>query len=180
MVNSDCNSRCWRVGHSGTHTGFGKKALLPSRDDLHDLRAVSTHPREDAHELFRRAVLNALIANEDDHPRNHALVHDQAGWRLSPAYDLTPSTSKSQDERRFAMRIGRLHDVSPRLMRRSVLISAAGDFLLSEKEAKAIIDEMKETVVSRWRSILDEVGGTKATATLVEHAFPERYPGFEY
>jgi len=152
-----------------------------SYNDLaHVLRAESRHPREDAHQLFRRAVFNALTSNEDDHPRNHALIWRDGGWSLSPAYDLTPSTTRSPDERRFAMRIGRLEDVDPRLMRRSVLVSGAEDFLLSPEEADRIIDQMKETVVSSWRVILERAGATRTTTDLIEHAFPTRYPGFEY
>ena len=28
--------------------------------------------------------------NNDDHPRNHALLQTRGGWRLSPAYDILP------------------------------------------------------------------------------------------
>jgi serine/threonine-protein kinase HipA len=30
-------------------------------------------------------VFNAAVTNNDDHPRNHALLRRQKGWRLSPA-----------------------------------------------------------------------------------------------
>lgn len=33
---------------------------------------------------------NALVGNRDDHPRNHGLLHDGTGWRLSKAFDITP------------------------------------------------------------------------------------------
>ncbi|MCW1776806.1 HipA domain-containing protein [Pantoea ananatis] len=49
----------------------------------------------DRHELFRRMVFNILVCNDDDHLRNHALVHrgDFGGWRLSPLYDVVPRPS---------------------------------------------------------------------------------------
>jgi len=33
-------------------------------------------------------AFNAAATNNDDHPRNYALLRRQQGWRLSPAYDL--------------------------------------------------------------------------------------------
>ena len=38
-------------------------------------------------------LFNALIGNDDDHPRNHAIIWCQAEhrWRLSPAFDIVPA-----------------------------------------------------------------------------------------
>jgi serine/threonine-protein kinase HipA len=63
-------------------------------------------PKKDAAELFRRMVFNALISNIDDYPRNHALLAKGRDWKLSPAYDPTPSPVVSQDRRDLAMEIG--------------------------------------------------------------------------
>lgn len=41
-------------------------------------------------EIWRRMSFNALVGNLDDHPRNHGLICDMGGWRLSPAFDITP------------------------------------------------------------------------------------------
>jgi len=51
-------------------------------------------------------VFNALISNSDDHPRNHAIIAINRNWRLSPAYDLTPSTPVSKTHRELAMQCG--------------------------------------------------------------------------
>ena len=48
-----------------------------------ELRRVSTEPKRDAAELFRRMCFNALISNTDDHPRNHALIARDQDWILS-------------------------------------------------------------------------------------------------
>jgi serine/threonine-protein kinase HipA len=39
-------------------------------------------------DLFRRLLFNCAINNTDDHLRNHAFLRDEAGWRISPAFDL--------------------------------------------------------------------------------------------
>ena len=44
-------------------------------------------------------VFNAAVTNNDDHPRNHALLRRQKGWRLSPAYDLVPAPVVSLERR---------------------------------------------------------------------------------
>ncbi len=42
--------------------------------------------------LWRRIVLNICISNVDYHLRNHGFILDESGWRLSPAYDINPSS----------------------------------------------------------------------------------------
>ncbi|MFT3756873.1 MAG: type II toxin-antitoxin system HipA family toxin [Pseudoxanthomonas sp.] len=47
-------------------------------------------PRLDIEQQFRRAVLNVLIRNQDDHVKNIAfLMNRQGQWRLSPAFDVS-------------------------------------------------------------------------------------------
>ncbi len=46
-------------------------------------------PRRDIEQQFRRAVLNVLIRNQDDHVKNIAFLMNRSGeWRLSPAFDV--------------------------------------------------------------------------------------------
>lgn len=59
--------------------------------DLADLvRRVSARPELDLPALYRQAVFNALLGNTDDHLKNLSMLHCSEGWRLAPAYDLTP------------------------------------------------------------------------------------------
>nr|WP_307774129.1 HipA domain-containing protein [Luteimonas salinisoli] len=47
-------------------------------------------PRLDIEQQFRRAVLNVLIRNQDDHVKNIAFLMNRKGeWRLSPAFDVS-------------------------------------------------------------------------------------------
>ena len=50
-------------------------------------------PECDLKELFGRMIFNAVCGNDDDHPRNHAAIWNQAEsrWRLSPAFDIVPN-----------------------------------------------------------------------------------------
>ena len=51
----------------------------------------SALPDDDLHELWRRIVFSIAVSNTDDHLRNHGFLLTNAGWRLSPAYDINPN-----------------------------------------------------------------------------------------
>lgn len=164
----------------GLSEGVLNRAGWSYIDLAHLLRRISTAPADDARELFLRAVFNALTSNLDDHPRNHAIIWKGGGWRLSPAYDVTPAGTQSQDERLLAMSVGEPGTKRPRWANRSNLLSGAEHFGLTKDEADEIISQMKATVLERWRSLVTELGGEEAFAEQIAHAFPDRYPGFEY
>lgn len=124
-------------------------------------------------ELFRRIAFNAMISNSDDHPRNHALIAPAADWHLSPAYDLTPSPTVSQ-ERRLAMQIG-AQGVSAT---RANLLSVAARFEFTPAQASLEIDRIRDCVQTHWEAEVRKFGGTDADVVAVASAFA--YPGFEY
>ena len=138
-----------------------------------ELQRWSESPAEDREELFRRIAFNALISNTDDHPRNHALITPGRGWRLSPAYDLTPSRARSLERRDLAMICGD----HGRIASRENLLSAARRFGLSRDEAKETIYTLQETIQGSWRAHVLELGGSEADCEAIEGAFG--YPGFD-
>ena len=137
-----------------------------------ELRRISVQPREDAAELFRRMVFNALISNTDDHPRNHAAIARDADWKLSPAYDLTPSIPVSLERRDLAMTCGD----AGRYANAQNMLSQCARFHLKTEEANALIDEMEEQVKVRWYEIARRVGVTEADCETINTAFA--YSGF--
>lgn len=142
--------------------------------DLADeIQRWSAEPVADKRELFRRIVFNALISNTDDHPRNHALIAPGRGWRLSPAYDLTPSRVRSLEHRDLAMTAG----AYGRWANRGNLLSEGPRFGWRREAANRVIDEMVDVVERRWRSAIREQGGSAEDCEAVAGAF--LYPGFE-
>jgi serine/threonine-protein kinase HipA len=139
---------------------------------VEELRRISSQPRTDAPELFRRMCFNALISNTDDHPRNHAVVAMHADWKLSPAYDLTPSTPVSAERRDLALDCGDWG----RYAHAENLLSQSARFLLEQDEAKIIIDEMEQSVRSKWYDIARREGVTEKDCEKIASAFA--YPGF--
>ena len=100
-----------------------------------------------------RMVFNAAVTNNDDHPRNHALLRRQKGWRLSPAYDLVPTPMVSLERRDLALTVGDFGRTASIYN----LLSQAGHFGLSEEEARGKIDRIVE-VVQHWRDSFFECG----------------------
>ena len=139
---------------------------------VEELRRISSQPRTDAPELFRRMCFNALISNTDDHPRNHAVVAMNTNWKLSPAYDLTPSTPVSAERRDLALDCGDWG----RYAHAENLLSQSARFLLEQDEAKIIIDEMEQSVRSKWYDIARREGVTEKDCEKIASAFA--YPGF--
>jgi len=138
-----------------------------------ELRRWSARPRDDRAELFRRMAFNAMVSNLDDHPRNHAVVAGGRGWRLAPAYDLTPSPVASYT-RDLALICGK----EGRAARRSNLVSQPERFGIAAEEAHAIIDEVKATVAARWEAEIARHGGsTRDRERIAPAILPEGFEG---
>lgn len=94
-------------------------------------------PEADRRELFKRICFNILVGNDDDHPKNVAVLFQGGGWRLSPLYDVVPNT-QGEAPPRLAMGIGSYgHELS-----RRNLLSQAEHYGLTEAQANAVIDEV--------------------------------------
>ncbi len=138
-----------------------------------ELRRVSAEAKKDAAELFRRMCFNALISNTDDHPRNHAIIAKGRDWKLSPAYDLTPTPHVSIERRDLAMICGD----QGRLANATNLLSQAARFLLPEEDATSIVDTMKDRVKRTWYETARSAGVLEKDCERIAGAFV--YPGFD-
>ena len=137
-----------------------------------ELRRCSADPRADAEELFRRMTFNALISNSDDHPRNHAILARDRDWRLSPAYDLTPTSPVSLERRDLALTIGD----AGRAATAQNLLSQSARFLLDRGRAELIVAEMEARVKATWYEMARAHGVSERDCELISGAFA--YPGF--
>lgn len=96
----------------------------------------------DLEQLFRRVVFNVLVANRDDHLRNHGFLRASGGWRLAPAFDLNPAPDKP--EHTLAL------DDAIRAPDLSLVRETARFYRITESRAGQIVDEVRG-VVSAWR-----------------------------
>ena len=150
-------------GDSHLDRGRGSYPLLAD-----NLRRWSDKAEADCAELFRRMVFNAAVTNNDDHPRNHALLRRAKGWRLSPAYDLVPAPIVSLERRDLALTVGSFGRTA------SVynLLSQAGRFGLSADAARGEIDRVV-MVVRQWREWFFDSG---VSVKDVEYIAPAMLP----
>ena len=131
-----------------------------------ELRRWSSRPERDLAELFRRMVFNAAVTNNDDHPRNHALLRRADGWRLAPAYDLVPQPLVSKERRDLALTAGRHGRVASLYN----LVSESARFGLSAEEARRVFDQVV-AAVRGWQEIFRAGRVSERDIELVAPAF---------
>ena len=149
-----------------TMTGHSEELIRdepPSYLDIVEFIQFSgTHVEEDLHQLWKRIVFNILISNTDDHLRNHGFVLSDEGWRLSPAYDVNPSTDKEG----LAMNI----DMDNNALDVELAKSVGLYFRLNEKDMNNILEEIKSSV-SGWQKIASQLGIPRNEQTLMAASF---------
>ena len=139
-----------------------------------EVRRASDTPDEDLRELFGRMCFNAAVSNLDDHPRNHTILAKGRRWRLSPAFDLTPSPVVALERRDLAMTCGRFG----RYANRTNLLSDYGRFLLDQAEATAVFERTARTVREQWHTHMRRAGVTERDCEAIRSAF--LYDGLFY
>jgi serine/threonine-protein kinase HipA len=140
---------------------YARYATYPELAQI--VRSRSTDPQATLVELFGRLVFNVLIGNRDDHARNHAAFWDGHALTLTPAYDLDPQP-RDTGEATQAMAITRRGDRRSRL---ATCLDAADEFLLSDAEARAIVERLVQSVVDGFADAADAVGLTELDRQLL-------------
>lgn len=115
------------------------------------VRARFAAPRATLRELFARMVFNILVGNTDDHARNHAALWDGATLALTPAYDICPQGRNGREANQAMAVIG---DDRRSLLEHCRL--SAQSFLLSDVEAREIINSQASVIVAGWPELCDE------------------------
>lgn len=144
------------------HLGRERWSYLLLADEL---RRWSGKSDDDRRELFLRMVFNAMVTNNDDHPRNHALVQTRGGWRLSPAYDILPVPLVSLERRDLALQVGRFGRAASLYN----ILSQCDVFGLARDEAQALIDRMLD-IVRGWREFFAARGVEQRSIEMLEQA----------
>lgn len=116
--------------------------------------AISDHAdasaiADDLAQAYRRLVFNVLAGVRDDHLRNHGFLWGATGWRLSPAFDLTPTPARD----RHALSLDGNSD-EPDL---AAVSRVAPYFRLSKPEASAIVNGVRAAVAG-WQAEARGIG----------------------
>jgi serine/threonine-protein kinase HipA len=125
-------------------------------------------PERDLEELFRRIVFSVLIANTDDHLRNHAFLRKGPSWNLSPAYDVNPNPERPRE---LTTAIS-LDDATASI---ELALSVREFFRLSSERARSIVADI-EYATAGWSAVASRYGIARREHSLMADAFdsPER------
>lgn len=128
----------------GTEPEFGYPQLARAMRRVADASTLDLQLRE----LFRRMIFNILIANTDDHEKNHALLCHISGrtmkLELSPAYDIVPTGSGALEHQFMISNTSR----EPSLVE---AMSVAADFNLTPPQAAKEVQDII-AVVNDWQT----------------------------
>ena len=150
------------------HFDFNQPRAYSYEQAIETIRRLGLgHPARE--EMVRRALLNIVIRNQDDHVKNIAFLMDKAGtWSLAPAYDVVyaynPSgawTSQHQMslsgktdgfELDDLIRFGRFADIKPARLKALLgdILAAAGNWSHHVSQA-GVPDRLAGTAQSFFR-----------------------------
>jgi serine/threonine-protein kinase HipA len=115
------------------------------------VRARFTDVPRTLRELFARLVFNILVGNNDDHARNHAAFWDGETLTLTPAYDICPQPrAGGETTQAMSITVDGL-----RMSQVAACVEQASTYLLSEAEAREIIDHQIDLIESQWSEACD-------------------------
>ncbi len=116
------------------------------------IRARFTDPVPTLRELFSRITFNILTGNNDDHARNHAAFWDGTALTLTPAYDICPQP-RAGGETAQVMAIG---EDGYRMSQVAGCVARASTYLLSEPDAREIVDRQIDAIETHWADVCDQ------------------------
>lgn len=123
-------------------------------------------PNDDLTELWRRIVFSIMIANTDDHLRNHGFIYERyKGWRLSPVYDLNPTPVEIKP--RILSTAINYEDRSASL---ELAMSVIKEFRINKNRAIQISKEVA-AAVKQWRKVAVKFGLSKLECDFMRSAF---------
>jgi serine/threonine-protein kinase HipA len=140
---------CQRDGADGSYVDIAE--VIQQRGDP-DFIA------EDLAQLYGRVAFSILIANRDDHLRNHGFLRTAGGWRLSPAFDINPNPDKHE----HALAIDEF-DPMPSI----ASLHATHRYYRLTAAAASSIEARARAAVRRWPRIAIKVGVSAAEQRLL-------------
>ncbi|MBO4334214.1 MAG: HipA domain-containing protein [Desulfovibrio sp.] len=137
--------------------------------------AMTRYCPADRTEFFKRMLFNVLCRNTDDHPRNHGFLIEGETIRLSPAFDIVPTTS-TEGISTFvsqAMNVG----AYGREGTIENVLSHAALFGLTRQRSQEIVENMLEKF-SLWQECFERAGVSEKETELFKNSFETRWKLF--
>ncbi len=131
------------------------------------IRAYGAQLKKDLLELWKRIVFNMAVGNTDDHLRNHAFVLADAGWVLSPLYDVNPVP--------YGRELSLNVNEADNRIRISLALQIAARFGIREDDAEAYAKTILATVRDNWEKTARKCGRTRQQTEDMRPAFRACY-----
>jgi serine/threonine-protein kinase HipA len=144
-----------------TFLGLGETATSSYEDLAMAMRQHCVDPARQIAELYRRMVFGILIGNTGDHLRNHGFLRTPGGWRLSPAFDITPEPRSGG---RMQTAISEIHGALPSI---DAALDAAAFFNIDRRMAEQMAGDMARHIAGSWRRIGIQLGMDARDVTAV-------------
>ncbi len=136
----------------GQDPTFGYPHLARALKQFGDIQTLNAQLRE----LFKRMIFNILIANTDDHEKNHSLMCAVSGrtmrMTLSKAYDIVPTGSGATEHQFFISETSREPSLDDAM-------GVCGVFNLTPPDAAADVAEIIAKV-DGWKAFFVGLGVT--------------------
>lgn len=149
------------------HMDFNSPRMYSYEDAFNIMRQLKL-PHTDFVQLYKRMLFNEYAKNYDDHTKNVTFLMDKKGvWRLSPAYDMTFSYSKSSTwVNAHQMLInGKADEIT-----KDDFMKAAEFAGIKKAEAEKCIKQVKDAI-SKWDSYAEEAGLSKTNTERINKFF---------
>ena len=146
-----------RVGQKKIHMITASGLLetshrLPNLDynDLMKLTMILTDDFSEVEKMFRLMTFNVFAHNRDDHSKNFSFIFNESlgKWQLSPAYDLTYSSSIGGEHATTVNGKGKNPQVDD-------IISVGEQIGLSKDKCSQIVNEIKDKVHGNLREYIE-------------------------
>ena len=149
------------------HMDFNSPRMYSYEDAFGVMRQLKL-PHIDFVQLYKRMLFNEYAKNYDDHTKNITFLMDKKGvWRLSPAYDMTFSYSKSSTwVNAHQMLInGKADEITT-----DDFIKVAEKAGIKKAEAEKYIERVR-SAISKWTDFATEAGLSLKNAERIEKFF---------
>lgn len=158
-----------RIHFSSAMTMLGKKDGANATDGSSYLEIVSflkangAKPQRDLKELWKRIVFSMAVSNTDDHFRNHGFVLSDAGWELSPLYDVNPDI--------YGEYLSLNVDADNSSIDFELAIESASYYGIEEKQAVEEVGRVRAIVRNNWQSLAEKYGISRGEIERMNPAF---------
>lgn len=131
------------------------------------IKSSGSQPNDDLLELYKRMAFNMLVRNIDDHLRNHGFLLSDKGWRLSPVFDVNPSS--------YGDSLSLYISKNSKIINFESALTICNYFNISKEQASQIFKSQARVIKSNWESLAKKYSLTSRQIIEMKPAFNLAY-----